>query len=342
MRRVARAGLGASWPVQLLYGWVQFQLSALLSGRSSRPAGAALGWLGSGTQAIRTRPLTGAGPALAARRANKVFRWLKWHPMDVRSRPALRAVESIIVADREHGRVIVLRDTQGISGGHAVVPAGLWPVVARFTGAMTCEGIARDASADAGVHLPVEVVVSLAADLERGLFLDGPMFRAARTRIEREFADAPLRPASHAEGAYHGDRGTQRYINRACIGRANGQGGQAHRHSPDAGRMVAVVAPHIDPWRGALGYGRAYGALADALGPDVDTFVLFGTSHAPMREPFALCRKASTRRSDRSKPTSEPSTRSRCTPTISTRTPTSSTISASIRSSFKWSSSSTC
>jgi AmmeMemoRadiSam system protein B len=25
---------------------------------------------------------------------------------------------------------------------------------------------------------------------------------------------------------------------------------------------------------------------------DVDTFILFGTSHAPMREPFALCRKA--------------------------------------------------
>lgn len=32
--------------------------------------------------------------------------------------------------------------------------------------------------------------------------------------------------------------------------------------------------------------------LAKALPPDADTFVLFGTSHAPMREPFSLCRKA--------------------------------------------------
>jgi AmmeMemoRadiSam system protein B len=56
--------------------------------------------------------------------------------------------------------------------------------------------------------------------------------------------------------------------------------------------MLGLVAPHIDPWRGAVGYGRAYGALEAALSPDVDTFVVFGTSHAPMREPFALCRKA--------------------------------------------------
>jgi AmmeMemoRadiSam system protein B len=54
---------------------------------------------------------------------------------------------------------------------------------------------------------------------------------------------------------------------------------------------VALVAPHIDPWRGAVGYGHAYGALAASLPADADTFVLLGTSHAPMREPFALCRK---------------------------------------------------
>ncbi len=56
--------------------------------------------------------------------------------------------------------------------------------------------------------------------------------------------------------------------------------------------MVALIAPHIDPWRGAVGYGHAYRALASAISPDVDTFIVFGTSHAPMREPFAMCRKA--------------------------------------------------
>ena len=50
----------------------------------------------------------------------------------------------------------------------------------------------------------------------------------------------------------------------------------------------------IDPWRGAVGYGHAYGALAASLekDEDADTFVVLDTSHAPMREPFALCNKA--------------------------------------------------
>ena len=55
---------------------------------------------------------------------------------------------------------------------------------------------------------------------------------------------------------------------------------------------MGLVSPHIDPWRGAVGYGHAYGAMKRALvAQEVDTFILLGTSHAPMRQPFALCRK---------------------------------------------------
>jgi MEMO1 family protein len=98
-----------------------------------------------------------------------------------------------------------------------------------------------------------------------------------------------VRPASHAGGAYHGDRAKLvRYIDESCLARANGTTARAAGEGP----MVALVAPHIDPWRGAVGYGHAYGALRSALPASADTFVLLGTSHAPMREPFALCRKA--------------------------------------------------
>lgn len=206
--------------------------------------------------------------------------------MDAASRPALRAVETIVVPDKEHGRVLVLRDTQGVTSGHAVLPPLLVPILSRFNGQMTCAQIAREASKEIGEQVPVEVVVRLAEELDRGLFLDGPTFRAARARVEREFAEGRVRPASHAGGAYHGEKAAlERYIDRSCLAKADG--------SPAAsGRMVALVAPHIDPWRGAVGYGHAYGALSAALPEEVDTFVIFGTSHAPMREPFALCRKA--------------------------------------------------
>jgi|HubBroStandDraft_6_1064221.scaffolds.fasta_scaffold35946_1 AmmeMemoRadiSam system protein B len=205
--------------------------------------------------------------------------------MDARSRPALRAVESIVVPDRENGQLLVLRDTQGVTDAQAALPPVLVPVVARFTGRSTCEEIAREASLELGTEIPVDAVVRLAVELERALFLEGPTYREARGRVEREFADARVRPASHAGGAYHGERQKlERYIDESCLAKANVSSG-------DRGHMLALIAPHIDPWRGAIGYGHAYGALAAAMPPEADTFVLLGTSHAPMREPFALCRK---------------------------------------------------
>jgi AmmeMemoRadiSam system protein B len=218
--------------------------------------------------------------------------------MDAGSRPALRPIESVVVPDRDHGRVLVLRDTQGVTDAHAVIPPVLVPVVARFTGALTCAEIAREASAEVGGPIAVEAVVRLAAELERGLFLEGALFRDARARVERDFVDAAVRPASHAGGAYHRDpKALERYIDESCMAKANGASSEradaadgslrAPRH-----RMIGLVAPHIDPWRGALGYGHAYGAMRAALPPEADTFVVWGTSHAPMRQPFALCRKA--------------------------------------------------
>ena len=182
----------------------------------------------------------------------------------------------------------MLRDTQGVTDQHAVLPAALVPIVARFTGAHTCEEIALAVSRDAGETVPTALVVELASQLEERLFVDGAPYRKARAAIERSFADADVRPASHAGGAYHGDaKKLAEYIQKDCFGKSD-----AHAYRHTEGRLVGLVAPHIDPWRGARCYGEAYGVLAQRLPADADTFILFGTSHAPMRQPFALCRKA--------------------------------------------------
>jgi MEMO1 family protein len=252
------------------------------------------------------------------------------------SRPRLRPIETIVVQDRRIGRALMLRDTQGVTSSHAILPIEVVPIVARFAGSMTCEEIARDAEQELGQEVPVEVVVKLATELEEALFVDGAPYRRERARIEREFASAAVREASHAGGAYHDDPAALvEYIEVACLGSREGSpaskrkprgangttssedarggagasassGAQASRGpsgrptasggapaSPRAGarKLVGLVAPHIDPWRGARCYGAAYSALAAALPDDVDTFILLGTSHAPMREPFALCRK---------------------------------------------------
>jgi AmmeMemoRadiSam system protein B len=51
----------------------------------------------------------------------------------------------------------------------------------------------------------------------------------------------------------------------------------------------AIIAPHIDYHRGGPAYAWAYRDLAERC--DADLFVIFGTCHAGLREPFALTRK---------------------------------------------------
>jgi AmmeMemoRadiSam system protein B len=200
-------------------------------------------------------------------------------------RPTLRAVETIVVPDVDHGRVLVLRDTQGVTAAHACIPPSLIPIVGRFTGERTCAEIAREASGELGHAVTTADVERVAAELTRGLFLEGPEFRAALEKVVKEFHDASVRPASHAGGAYAANATELRaYLDDRCLA-------EAHAPKKNGSPITALVAPHIDPWRGAVGYGHAYATLRDGLADDADTFVVFGTSHAPMQEPFALCRK---------------------------------------------------
>lgn len=184
-----------------------------------------------------------------------------------------------MVVDPSRGRVLLLRDTQGVAPGHVALPVALASIVGRFDGDETCEEIARTVSRASGEEIPTDLVVDLASELEEALFVEGPAYRAARARVEREFAASPVRPASHAGGAYHADPvKLARYIDADCLAKAPAA-------AEPQGALVALVAPHIDPWRGATCYGHAYQALRDALPEDADTFILLGTSHAPMRNP---------------------------------------------------------
>src|SRR5207253_9522449 len=54
-------------------------------------------------------------------------------------------------------------------------------------------------------------------------------------------------------------------------------------------RVAGVIAPHIDFHRGRSAYAWAYRDLAERS--DADLFVVFGTCHVGMKDPFALTRK---------------------------------------------------
>src|SRR5262249_23307226 len=136
-------------------------------------------------------------------------------------RPRLRAVETIVVPDKRHGRVLVLRDTQGITDAHAVLPPQLAVILARFDGTQTCTEIAKDVASEFGAQVSEDIVRDLATQLDQGLFLESDTFARALERVKDEFAKAKVRPASHAGGAYPGvEKELAEYIDQKCLARA--------------------------------------------------------------------------------------------------------------------------
>jgi AmmeMemoRadiSam system protein B len=202
--------------------------------------------------------------------------------------PNLRAVESIVVPGDDGKPVLCLRDPQGIAPRPAFVPLPLVPVVARFTGRRSIDQIRESLARDEGIAVSKETIETAAKALDDSLFLEGPRFQSAKAEVERTFRNSKTRPAAHAGSAYPGERDELlRFVAEECVAK--------HHPAEDAspgGPLRALVCPHIDPWRGARGYGSALEALLQGLAKNAKTFVLLGTSHAPMSSPFSLCKKA--------------------------------------------------
>jgi AmmeMemoRadiSam system protein B len=202
--------------------------------------------------------------------------------------PKLRPVDSF-VATRDDGEpCLVLRDPEGVAHGPVFVPLVLAPVVARFKGRHTTARIRAILLHDEGLDVPLDVIDDAARTLDDALFLEGQAFERARRDAEAAFARADVREAAFAGSAYPGEREElSTYVETACIGGRH----RAEESLSPTDRLAGMVMPHIDPWRGARGYGACVDALVRALPREPKTFVLLGTSHAPMSAPYSVCEK---------------------------------------------------
>lgn len=202
--------------------------------------------------------------------------------------PKLRLVDSF-VATRDDGEpCLVLRDPAGVAPTPAFVPLALAPVVARLTGRHTTARIRAALLHDEGLDVPLDVVDEAVRTLDEALFLEGARFERARAAAEAAFARAEVREAVFAGSAYPGDRrALTTYVEDACIGAMH----RAEEPLSPNEHLAGMVMPHIDPWRGARGYGACVDALLAALPREPRVFVLLGTSHAPMSAPYSVCEK---------------------------------------------------
>lgn len=128
---------------------------------------------------------------------------------------------------------------------------------------------------------------------DRAGFLDSERFAARRLALEDEFRRSPVRAASHAGAAYAGEPAE---LTAQIDAFFTGPDGPDHPEStPAAARasrssgLNALIAPHIDFHRGGSTYGWAYKEILDRS--DADLYVILGTCHAGMADPFSVTLK---------------------------------------------------
>ncbi|MCI0549192.1 MAG: AmmeMemoRadiSam system protein B [Candidatus Rokubacteria bacterium] len=202
-------------------------------------------------------------------------------------RPRLRALEAFPI-EQDGQRFVALRDPAGFIEGVAMLPLPLLDLVSLFDGERSIAEIREVIRGRHGEAPTAEQIGALARKLDEAGFLDGPVFARRRAAIEDAFRRSPVRRAVHAGNAYPGDPAALRAALDGCFIHPDGPGAPGAARAAGPG-LRGLLAPHIDFHRGGPTYAWAYRELAE--GSDADLFVILGTCHAGMGDPFAVTLK---------------------------------------------------
>jgi AmmeMemoRadiSam system protein B len=201
--------------------------------------------------------------------------------------PRLRGSIEAVPVDHEGEPYVALRDPAGYTPSVLMLAPALIEVVSLFDGEHSIVDVQGELMRRHGELVTREHLDKLVAALDEHGFLESAAFAVRRAAIDDAFLSAPSRPATHAGGAYAAEPEALRAAMDGFFTSPDGPGPIGVGNGGPAVR--GLVAPHIDFHRGGPAYAWAYRELAER--GDADLFVIFGTCHAGMADPFALTRK---------------------------------------------------
>jgi len=199
--------------------------------------------------------------------------------------PKLRPVEAF-PTEVEGRQVLCLRDPTHFAEAVLFVPLAAADILRQFDGHHSILDIQAAYARRHGELLFREKVEQLITALDEHFFLESDRFAKHQVALEQSFRDARTRPAFLAGKSYPSEPSELRQILDDMLGHPEGP---ARNDGRPEGSVRALIAPHIDFIRGALGYAWAYRELEERT--DAELFVIFGTAHAGTTRPFAICGK---------------------------------------------------
>jgi AmmeMemoRadiSam system protein B len=167
------------------------------------------------------------------------------------------------------------------------VPAQTASILGHFDGQHSLLDIQEAFARRFGSLLFREQLLEIIRSLDEHLLLDSPRFATRRAEVEEAFRRAKSRPAVLAGGGYPSEPVALRRQLDSYLTGPDGPGETPP--SPAAPGLAGLVVPHIDFARGGPCYAWGYRELEGV--PFPDRFLILGTVHAPITEPFALTRK---------------------------------------------------
>jgi len=189
-------------------------------------------------------------------------------------KPRIRPVEAFPI--EQNGQTLIcLRDPASLAPEPILLGMGAYFLVTLFDGRNDHRDLQVAFLKRFGELIPLDKLNELIGVLDAAGFLDSPAFGERERRLREEFLALPERPASLAGLCYESDPAKLRLELAAYFDPPEGPG-RAPARKPGKS-LSGLVAPHIDPRRGAAAYAHAYAELMAHEPPEL--VVILGTSH---------------------------------------------------------------
>lgn len=219
-------------------------------------------------------------------------------------RPAMRNLtlspyvppEQMEVSDGEDAQKepkhFLLEDPEGFAPP-LVLPIPLAILISMMDGKRTLQEIKEEFTQQTNEPMEISDLKEMVAYLDKLHYLDSPNFANFLKNEMNAYAREKTRPAAMAGGAYPKEaKELRKKIAQILeipqkITKAEDPEREFRSIFPE--KIYGAVSTHAELERGGASYGWTFQAAANHS--DADTFVIFGTSHNPMREKFAFSSK---------------------------------------------------
>jgi MEMO1 family protein len=199
--------------------------------------------------------------------------------METIDNPRVRWLD-VVPTVHEGNEVFLLRDPEEITDRSLLVSRDILILISLMDGTRSTDDIRVECANVAGLLVDTGRIDSVVRALDDCFLLINEKYEEHVGRLRGEYEAQPFRRAYLAGKSYPEDAAALRSYLAAMLEPAGARAGE--------GRVVGMVAPHIDYARGEEVYAPVYGYLPKE---DNTLFVVFGTCHKATRKMWSISLK---------------------------------------------------